>query len=156
MWNSDDLFEEIASIRDPEKPAFSLADLNVVEKCRCDLRYISIGDDVQKARLQDVIMSPSGVALRKKPKVAGVVEVALKPTVPHCHLMSLICLAVRLRLEESLPTDVCWKIRVSVLEGTHQEWQELTRRSNDKERVAAAKENAAMIREIKKMLNEEQ
>lgn len=62
------------------------------------------------------------------------------PTVPHCHLATLIGLCIRTKLERTLaPGSV--KFDILVKEGTHSTEADINKQINDKERVAAAMEN---------------
>ncbi len=45
---------------------------------------------------------------------------------------------------------MCWKIAVSVVEGTHDNEVEINRQLKDKERVAAAKENFGVMKLVAK------
>lgn len=124
-WSSEDVYDELAGIMDPEKAPLTLADLNVVARDRVKLTYAS-------------------------PKRATI-EVELKPTVPHCHLMTLITLSVRARLHYELPLSVHWRVHISLTPGSHLEEEEVTRQANDKERVYAAFENPTLMTEIKRL-----
>ncbi|KAJ3194143.1 Mitotic spindle-associated MMXD complex subunit MIP18 [Irineochytrium annulatum] len=66
--------------------------------------------------------------------------VEFTPTIPHCSMATLIGLCIRVRLLRSLPAR--FKVDVRVREGTHQSEAAVNKQLNDKERVAAAMENA--------------
>jgi hypothetical protein len=67
-------------------------------------------------------------------------RIGFVPTVPHCHLATLIGLCMRTKLERSLPTDK-FKLELYIVPGSHNSVEEITKQINDKERVAAAMEN---------------
>lgn len=127
-YTAEDIFDDLSTILDPEKPC-TLADLGVVAPDRCSVQYLE------------------GKGSR------ALVEVVLKPTVPHCHLMMLIALSVRARLEESLPVLTKWKVDISVVPGTHLQEDDINRQVNDKERVAAALENPPLRKEVDRLIN---
>jgi metal-sulfur cluster biosynthetic enzyme len=68
------------------------------------------------------------------------VEVGFTPTVPHCSMATLIGLCIRVKLLRSLPTR--FKVSVKITPGSHQSEEAINKQLNDKERVAAALENA--------------
>jgi len=74
------------------------------------------------------------------------VDVQFTPTVPHCGMATLIGLSVRVRLLRSLPTR--FKVDLNVKEGTHQSELSVNKQLNDKERVAAALENPALLKVV--------
>ncbi|THH21067.1 hypothetical protein EW146_g396 [Bondarzewia mesenterica] len=71
------------------------------------------------------------------------VMVEFTPTVPHCGMSTLIGLSIRVRLLRSLPTR--FKIDIKVKPGSHQSEHAVNKQLNDKERVAAALENPALV-----------
>ena len=93
------------------------------------------------------------------------VLIEFTPTVPHCGMSTLIGLSIRVRLLRALPTR--FKVDIRVKPGSHQsehagqcafvtsmhsrQWLKATRipivnkQLNDKERVAAALENPALV-----------
>ncbi|KAI0045153.1 FAM96B protein [Auriscalpium vulgare] len=71
------------------------------------------------------------------------VFVEFTPTVPHCGMSTLIGLSIRVRLLRSLPTR--FKVDIKVKPGSHQSENAVNKQLNDKERVAAALENPALV-----------
>jgi len=79
------------------------------------------------------------------------VIVQFTPTVPHCGSATLIGLTLRVRLLRALPARM--KVGISVKEGTHQSEQSVNKQLNDKERVAAALENATLLEVVNNCLS---
>ena len=129
QFDADDIFDELSVIYDPERAPSTLADLEVVSRPAISVTY----------RRSD----------------RGHVRVELKPTVPHCHLMALIALCVRVKLHLSLPVAVHWSIEIRVAKGSHLEADAVERQANDKERVAGAMENPVLIKEVRKLIRED-
>lgn len=124
--DEQEIYDLIASISDPEHPT-SLASLAVVN-------------------LPDIkIIPPSSSRSR-----ISTVQVLLTPTTAHCSLGTVIGLAVRVRLEQSLPPR--FRIDVQMKEGTHSTGDAVNKQLGDKERVAAAMENGTLVGVIKNML----
>lgn len=73
----------------------------------------------------------------------GRVVVHFTPTIPHCSMATLIGLSIRVKLLRSLPRR--FKVDVLITPGTHQSEDAVNRQLNDKERVAAALENAHLM-----------
>ncbi len=73
------------------------------------------------------------------------VRIAYVPTVPHCSLAMLIGLAIMVKLKCTLPFQPLPKLHVRVLPGTHNSDTAINRQLADKERVAAAMENPALM-----------
>ena len=127
----------LSSISDPEHP-LTLSQLAVVQ-----LPHITVKDDP---------CSPMSSVL-----------VEITPTIPHCSMATLIGLCIRVRLERALPQR--FRVDIRVRPGTHQSenqvclsrlygpliWQ-VNRQLNDKERVAAATENEALVGVLNGML----
>jgi len=78
------------------------------------------------------------------------VVVEITPTITHCSLATVIGLGVRVRLEQALPPR--FRLDVRIKEGTHSTAEAVTKQLGDKERVAAALENATLLGVIRKML----
>ena len=76
--------------------------------------------------------------------------VEITPTITHCSLATLIGLGVRVRLEQALPAR--FRVDVRVKEGTHSTGDQVNKQLGDKERVAAALENAQLMGVLRKML----
>ena len=128
MWaplDAEDVFEELAGIRDPEFTHRTLAELAVVAPDR-------------------VTVTPTG------PRHATV-RVTLKPTVPHCHLISNICLSVKVKLYDALPVTTFYKVVVDLVPGSHNDEAAVVKQANDKERFAAALERPDLLREIRRL-----
>jgi metal-sulfur cluster biosynthetic enzyme len=118
----------IAPISDPEHP-LSLESLGVV-------------------KLQDVhLTSPLDPT---NPAALSRVLVELTPTVTHCSLATVIGLGVRVRLEQALPPS--YRVDVRIKKGTHSQAEEVNKQLADKERVAAALENANLMGILRKMM----
>jgi len=71
------------------------------------------------------------------------VSIEFTPTVPHCGMSTLIGLSIRVRLLRALPTR--FKVDIRVKPGSHQSEHAVNKQLNDKERVAAALENPALV-----------
>ncbi|KAF5379894.1 hypothetical protein D9757_007219 [Collybiopsis confluens] len=79
------------------------------------------------------------------------VKVEFTPTVPHCGMSTLIGLSIRVRLIRSLPTR--FKLDIVVKPGSHQSEHAVNKQLNDKERVAAALENPALVKTVEDCLS---
>ncbi|KAF5379887.1 hypothetical protein D9757_007174 [Collybiopsis confluens] len=75
------------------------------------------------------------------------VKVEFTPTVPHCGMS----LSIRVRLIRSLPTR--FKLDIVVKPGSHQSEHAVNKQLNDKERVAAALENPALLKTVEECLS---
>jgi len=69
--------------------------------------------------------------------------VSFTPTIPHCSMATLIGLCLRVKLLRSLPQR--FKVDVKITPGTHNSEHAVNKQLNDKERVAAAIENANLL-----------
>jgi len=78
------------------------------------------------------------------------VKVEFTPTVPHCGMSTLIGLTIRVRLLRSLPSR--FKVDIYVKPGSHQSEHAVNKQLNDKERVAAALENPALVETVEQCL----
>ncbi|KAG1764231.1 FAM96B protein [Suillus occidentalis] len=78
------------------------------------------------------------------------IMVEFTPTVPHCGMSTLIGLSIRVRLMRSLPQR--FKVDIRVKPGSHQSELAVNKQLNDKERVAAALENPALVETLEKCL----
>lgn len=117
----------IAPILDPEHP-LSLESLGVV-------------------KFEDVhLMTPPNPM---DPAALSRVLVELTPTVTHCSLATVIGLGIRVRLEQALPPS--FRVEVKIKKDTHSQAEEVNKQLADKERVAAAMENANLMGIIRKM-----
>ncbi|CAG8442038.1 8040_t:CDS:2 [Ambispora leptoticha] len=79
------------------------------------------------------------------------VFIEFTPTIPHCSMATLIGLCIRVRLLRSLPER--FKVDISVRKGTHQSEIAVNKQLNDKERVAAALENAHLLEVVNQCLS---
>lgn len=75
--------------------------------------------------------------------VAFQVDIHFTPTIPHCSMATLIGLAIRVKLLRSLPAR--FKVRVKITPGSHASEEAVNKQLADKERVAAALENAHLL-----------
>lgn len=78
-------------------------------------------------------------------------KVRFTPTIPHCSMATLIGLSIRVKLLRSLPRR--FKVTVFIHPGTHASEEAVNKQLNDKERVAAALENAHLIGVVNKCLH---
>lgn len=85
---------------------------------------------------------------RLGPNSLVTVAVELTPTINHCSLATVIGLAVRCRLEQTLPPN--YRVDVRMKDGSHAQDDQVNKQLGDKERVAAALENDT----LKKMLDD--
>ncbi|KIJ44202.1 hypothetical protein M422DRAFT_30384, partial [Sphaerobolus stellatus SS14] len=76
--------------------------------------------------------------------------VEFTPTVPHCGASTLIGLFIRVRLLRSLPRR--YKVDIRLKPGSHQSEESVNKQLNDKERVAAALENSALLEMVERCL----
>ncbi|KAF7294704.1 hypothetical protein MIND_01007600 [Mycena indigotica] len=78
------------------------------------------------------------------------VHVEFTPTVPHCGMSTLIGLSIRVRLLRALPSR--FKVDITLKPGSHQSELAVNKQLNDKERVAAALENPALVQTVEHTL----
>ena len=76
--------------------------------------------------------------------------VQFTPTIPHCSMATLIGLSIRVKLLRSLPRR--YKVTVKITPGTHATEEGINKQLADKERVAAALENANLLAVVNKSL----
>lgn len=114
--NSEEVFEIIRNIQDPEHP-LTLEQLGVV------------------SREQIVVDEHSGHRKR--------LEVRFTPTIPHCSMATQIGLCLRVKLDRSLPS--AYKTSVKIEPGTHASENAINKQLADKERVCAALENKHLV-----------
>ena len=124
--DEQEVYDLISTIADPEHP-LSLGSLAVVN-------------------LPDIRVTPPA-------RAGGVSTVAvdITPTITHCSLATVIGLGVRVRLEQALPPR--FRVDVRVKPGTHSTADAVSKQLADKERVAAALENATLMGVLRKMLS---
>ncbi|MCJ1436132.1 hypothetical protein MMC27_005510 [Xylographa pallens] len=121
--DEQEIYDLISTISDPEHP-LSLGSLAVVN-------------------LPDIHIKPLSRDLQT-------VLVEITPTITHCSLATVIGLGVRVRLEQSLPPR--FRVDVRIKDGTHSTGDQVNKQLGDKERVAAALENAQLMGVLRKML----
>lgn len=78
------------------------------------------------------------------------VKVMFTPTVEHCSMATLIGLCIRTKLLRSLPPR--FKVDILLSPGSHSTEAAVNKQLNDKERVAAALENAALLDMVNRCL----
>ncbi|EPE10066.1 fam96b-like protein [Ophiostoma piceae UAMH 11346] len=102
--------------------------------------------------LPDIRITPSSssVADRNSSTALTQVIVYVTPTINHCSLVTVIGLAIRVRLEQTLPPN--YRVDIQVKEGSHAQDDQVTKQLSDKERVAAALENDTLRGVLDKML----
>lgn len=120
--DSFEVFQHLKSINDPEHPV-TLEQLNVVKP-----EHIYIKDPVGSSGLKTIL-------------------VHFTPTIPHCSMATLIGLSIQMKLIRSLPPHK-FRILVQIRPGTHNSEEPINRQLADKERVAAAGENANLRRVV--------
>ena len=98
--------------------------------------------------LPDISINPTLPTVPGSP--LHTVTVLITPTITNCSLATVIGLGVRVRLEQSLPPR--FRVDVRIKEGTHSTGDEVNKQLGDKERVAAALENGALMQVIAKMM----
>ncbi|KAI8999044.1 FAM96B protein [Trametes punicea] len=121
--DQDEIFALIRSISDPEHRSMTLEQLAVV----------------------------SAPQITFDPKHPDRITVEFTPTVPHCGMSTFIGLSIRVRLLRSLPQR--FKVDIRVKPGSHQSEHALNKQLNDKERVAAALENPALLEVLEQCLS---
>ncbi|KAI1160721.1 FAM96B protein [Nemania serpens] len=127
--DEQEIYDLISTISDPEHP-LSLGQLAVVN-------------------LPDIHITPSPSAAAD-PDTLTQVLVKITPTITHCSLATVIGLGIRVRLEQALPPN--YRVDVMIKEGTHSQDDQVNKQLADKERVAAALENATLKGVLDKML----
>lgn len=78
------------------------------------------------------------------------IKILFTPTIPHCSMATLIGLCIRIKLLRSLPCR--FKITIQIFPGSHQSEAAINKQLNDKERVAAAVENAHLLDVVNKCI----
>uniref|UniRef100_A0A7S2A8K0 MIP18 family-like domain-containing protein n=1 Tax=Trieres chinensis TaxID=1514140 RepID=A0A7S2A8K0_TRICV len=126
--DSDEVYEIIRNIRDPEHP-LTLEQLGVVKPGH--VKVLDAHSDEARAGA-----ASSAAPSRKR---LSTVDVMFTPTIPHCSMATLIGLSLRVKLLRSLPRR--FKVTVRIEPGTHASENAVNRQLDDKERVAAALEN---------------
>jgi len=90
-------------------------------------------EQLNVVKLQDIIVDNQN----------SEIKVMFTPTIPHCSMATLIGLCIRVKLMRSLPER--FKLDIEVAKGTHASEGAVNKQLNDKERVAAALENASLL-----------
>ncbi|KAE8913908.1 hypothetical protein PF005_g11335 [Phytophthora fragariae] len=78
------------------------------------------------------------------------IKIYFTPTIPHCSMATLIGLCLRVKLLRSLPPR--FKVDILITPGTHASEAAVNKQLNDKERVAAALENAHLLTVVNKCI----
>lgn len=120
----------ISTITDPEHPV-SLGQLSVIN-------------------LPDIKITPSPALGMPSTNTIVSVFVEVTPTITHCSLATVLGLAVRVRLEQTLPPN--YRVDVRCKENSHAQDDQVNKQLADKERVAAALENDNLRGVLDKML----
>ena len=82
---------------------------------------------------------------------ANTVLVKFTPTVNHCSMATLIGLCLRVKLQRALPPR--FKVDIMLSEGSHDQEGGVNKQLNDKERIAAALDNSALLAVVNKGLD---
>lgn len=81
---------------------------------------------------------------------ASAIHIQFTPTIPHCSMSTLIGLCIRVQLLRCLPRR--FKVDVTVTPGSHASEHQVNKQLNDKERVAAALENASLLEVVNRCI----
>lgn len=133
--DQEEIFELLRHINDPEHP-LTLEALNVVQKS-----LITIQDEKATYDAHSQMVTPA----------RHTIDINFTPTIPHCSMATLIGLCLRVKLLRSLPTR--FKVMIKITPGTHASEDAINKQLNDKERVAAALENNALLDVVHKCLD---
>ena len=136
---SDEIFDIVRNIQDPEHAGVSLEQLRVVSRGQIEVKDSM---DTAAATTDD-----NGLDSH-----LSSVTVRFTPTIPHCSMATLIGLSIRVKLMRSLPTR--FKLKVFIEPGTHNSEEGVNKQLDDKERVAAALENAHLLGIVDKCIRE--
>jgi metal-sulfur cluster biosynthetic enzyme len=80
----------------------------------------------------------------------NLIKIEFTPTIPHCSMATLIGLSIRVQLLRSVPER--FKVDVQISPGSHASETAINKQLADKERVAAALENAHLIEVVNQCL----
>jgi metal-sulfur cluster biosynthetic enzyme len=128
--DAEEIFEIVRNIQDPEHP-LTLEQLGVVS--------------CEQIEVRDEIDGDGGDAETDADGEGGsYVRVRFTPTIPACSMATLIGLAIKVKLQRSLPPR--FKVSVRVERGAHQSEQSINKQLADKERVSAALENPHLLK----------
>ncbi|KAG5221264.1 FAM96B protein [Salix suchowensis] len=127
----------------PSKPETRYS-VTIHISCRCIALLSTVNEDLIRH-----ISDPEHPNSLEELRVNRVI-VEFTPTVPHCGMSTLIGLSIRVRLMQSMPPR--FKVDIFVKPGSHQSEHAVNKQLNDKERVAAALENPALVVTVEKCL----
>lgn len=134
-----------------EKRVFTESDYEGAERDPIDAEEIYehirlVRDPEHPLTLEQLrVVSPE---LIKIDDAKGTCEVYFTPTIDHCSMATLIGLSLRVKLARVLPRR--FKVRVLLTTGSHATEDDVNKQLNDKERIAAALENPALLQVINK------
>lgn len=154
------IIDLIRDIKDPEHP-HTLEELNVIKESDITLRHpppVSLPNPgpSQIHTSSNTLPSQSEIGASAGSNFTDDEEVWIRvqftPTVPHCSLATLIGLCLRVKLERTLQRN--FKLDIFVNEGSHSIEGDVNKQINDKERVAAAMENANLRQLVEECIKE--
>lgn len=113
--------------------------------CNCDADLIRIINDPEHPlTLEELhVVQQSLISVDND---TNNIHIRFTPTIPHCSMATLIGLSIRVKLLRSLPSR--FKVTVEITPGTHASEHAVNKQLADKERIAAALENAHLIEVI--------
>ena len=100
------------------------------------------------------VVSEERVLLKRLPNGMKQITVVIKPTVPKCSFASELGLMIWMKLAQ-VPNKEKLKFKLAFEPGSHELELELTRKLNDKERVASALEDENVINTLQRFVNSE-
>jgi metal-sulfur cluster biosynthetic enzyme len=139
------LFFLLASLSQPPAGKMLTPQIDLIKNISDPEHPLSLGS-LAVINLPDIHIIPP----TSSRSLISTVVVDLTPTISHCSLATVIGLGVRVRLEQALPPRFRVDVRIKV--GTHSTAEAVTKQLGDKERVAAAVENATLMGVIRNML----
>eukprot|EP00922_Rhytidocystis_sp_ex-Travisia-forbesii_P047047 GHVS01070129.1.p1 GENE.GHVS01070129.1~~GHVS01070129.1.p1 ORF type:complete len:191 (-),score=23.12 GHVS01070129.1:180-752(-) len=156
----------LSEVYDPEKPDLTLADLEVITAGE-NIRFYLPTAFSSSSHLTASPSSSHLITCGQTAKCASeaILKISYCPTVPHCSMCATIALALSTKLSnnlqlwanESYPVGCardatggavaggCCKIELVLVEGSHNAEKAVIKQINDKERVASALENPAIM-----------
>ncbi|KAI3380940.1 hypothetical protein SNEBB_006777 [Seison nebaliae] len=157
----EDICRSIDSIRDPEKSA-TLAQLDVVDSERVHIQFYDDNDQicsinnyseefVNNIERQRNEISESVLSIIWRNNIRWIIDVVIKPTIPHCHLASIIGLSIYCRLKELINEK--GRINITFLPGSYNDIERTEKQLADKERRLVAFEDKEITRQIEKCLS---
>jgi hypothetical protein len=143
------LTDHIRHINDPEHP-LTLEQLNVtqLENIRVDAAARAI--DIKFTPVHICTRSTSPHSMHSILTLSHCTCAVCVQTIPHCSMATLIGLCLRVKCLRSLPSH--WKVSVAITPGTHASEHAINKQLRDKERVAAALENAHLLDVVNKCI----